>query len=233
MTKPILLFDLDNTILDFNSGERAALSAALSCFGIEPDEEILSVYHRINVKYWEMLERGELTRSEVLEKRFDELFEVRGINSCTGKEAQLVYGKHLGEQHDFMPGAEKLLEEIYRKNDLYIVSNGCTEIQASRIADSGLEKYFKDFFISEKIGYDKPDVRFFDYCFANIPDFSADRAVIIGDSLTSDIKGGKNAGIATCWFNPGKKPVPTDDKPDFVIYGLDVLTKELSRFIVL
>ncbi len=214
MTKPILLFDLDNTILDFNSGERAALSTALRYFGIEPDEELLNVYHRINIKYWEMLERGELTRSEVLEKRFDELFEVCGINSCTGKEFQLVYGKHLGEQHDFMPCAEKLLEEIYEKNDLYIVSNGCTEIQASRIADSGLEKYFKDFFISEKIGYDKPDVRFFDYCFA-------------------DIKGGKNAGIATGWFNPGKKPVPAVDKPDFVIYGLDELPKKLSRFVAL
>ena len=233
MTKPILLFDLDNTILNFNSGERAALSAALRYFDIEPDEELLSIYHKINIKYWEMLERGELSRSKVLENRFDELFEVCGINGCTGKEFQFVYGKHLGEQHDFMPGAEKLLEEIYEKNDLYIVSNGCTEIQASRIADSGLEKYFKDFFISEKIGYDKPDICFFDYCFANIPAFSRDRAVIIGDSLTSDIKGGKNAGIATCWFNPWKKPIPIDGKPDFVIYGLDELTKKLNRFVML
>lgn len=232
MRKPILLFDLDNTILDFNSGEHAALSGALRHFGIEPTEEILSVYHEINIKYWEMLERGELSRKQVLEGRFDELFERYDID-CTGEKIQSVYEKYLGAQHEFVPGARELLELLYEKNDLYIVSNGCSGIQAPRIAGAGLEKYFKAFFVSEDIGYDKPDMRFFEYCIAHIPDFSHGRAVIIGDSLTSDIKGGKNAEITTCWFDPEKKSAPVRDKPDYVIYGLDELPEKLNAFIAI
>ena len=132
-----------------------------------------------------------------------------------------------------MPGARELLELLYEKNDLYIVSNGCSGIQAPRIAGAGLEKYFKAFFVSEDIGYDKPDMRFFEYCIAHIPDFSHGRAVIIGDSLTSDIKGGKNAGITTCWFDPEKKSAPVRGKPDYVIYGLDELPEKLNAFIAI
>ena len=230
MRKPILLFDLDNTILDFDSGERAALSDAFRQFSIEPTEKLLEDYHRINIKYWERLERGELSRMEVLEGRFDELFRLYGID-CTGKMIQNVYEKNLGSHYDFMPGAKELLEKLYEKNDLYIVSNGCAEIQASRIAGANLKKYFKDFFVSENIGFDKPDVRFFDHCFSSIPDFDKKKTVVIGDSLTSDIKGGKNAGILTCWFNVGGKPIPPFNKPDLVIRSLTELPEKLKKYI--
>lgn len=231
MRKPILLFDLDNTILDFNSGERAALSGAFRHFGIEPTEEVLSAYHKINIKYWEKLETGELSRREVLEGRFDELFALYNID-CTGEKIQGVYEKELGKHHEFIDGAKELLEKLYEKNDLYIVSNGCTGIQKARIAGAGLEKYFKAFFISEEIGYDKPDVRFFDHCAARIPDFSKERAVIIGDSLTSDIRGGKNAGITTCWFDPDGRRAPLLNKPDYVINKLSELPEKLKAFAV-
>ena len=230
MRKPILLFDLDNTILNFDSGERAALLDAFRQFGIEPTEKLLEDYHHINIKYWEKLERGELSRIEVLEGRFDELFRLYGID-CTGEKIQSVYEKNLGDHYDFMPGAEELLEKLYEKNDLYIVSNGCASVQSSRIAGAGLKKYFKDFFVSENIGFDKPDARFFDFCFLNIPAFDRERAVIIGDSLTSDIKGGKNAGIKTCWLNAAGKPVPLLNKPDFVITSLREIPEKLGEFI--
>ena len=230
MRKPILLFDLDNTILDFDSGERAALLDAFRQFRIEPTEKLLEDYHHINIKYWERLERGELSRMEVLEGRFDELFHLYGID-CTGKIIQSVYEKNLGSHYDFMPGAKELLEKLYEKNDLYIVSNGCAEIQASRIEGANLKKYFKDFFVSENIGFDKPDARFFACCFSNIPDFDKKKAVVIGDSLTSDIKGGKNAGVLTCWFNVGGKPVPLINKPDVVIRSLAELPEKLKEYI--
>ncbi len=230
MRKPILLFDLDNTVLNFDSGERAALLEAFESFGIEPTEELLGDYHHINIKYWEKLERGELSRIEVLEGRFDELFRLYGID-CTGERIQGVYEKNLCLHYDFIPDAEELLEKLYEKNDLYIVSNGCAEVQASRIAGAGLRKYFKDFFISENIGFDKPDVRFFDACFSAVPDFEKERAIMIGDSLTSDIKGGKNAGIKTCWLNPDRKPVPLINKPDFVITSLREIPEKLGEFI--
>lgn len=230
MRNPILLFDLDNTILDFDSSERAALTDAFRQFHIEPTGKLLEDYHHINIKYWEKLERGELSRLEVLEGRFDELFRLYGID-CTGREIQGVYEKNLGTHYDFMPGAKELLERLYEKNDLYIVSNGCAEVQASRIAGADLRKYFRDFFVSENVGFDKPDARFFDSCFSAIPDFDRERAVIIGDSLTSDIMGGKNAGIRTCWFNVGMKPVPLFNKPDFVIYSLAELPEKLKEYI--
>jgi len=230
MRKPILLFDLDNTILDFDKGERAALSEAFRRFQIEPTEKLLEDYHRINIKFWERLEKGEITRIEVLEGRFDELFRLYGID-CTGEKIQGVYEKNLGTHFDFMAGAKELLEKLYEKNDLYIVSNGCAEIQASRIEGANLRKYFKDFFVSENIGYDKPDKRFFDYCFLSIPDFERERAIVIGDSLTSDIKGGKNAGVRTCWFNIGGKPVPIFNRPDYVISSLDELPGTLKDYI--
>lgn len=230
MRKPILLFDLDNTILDFDSGERAALKDAFRKFRIEPTGKLLEDYHRINIKYWEKLERGELSRIEVLEGRFDEVFRLYDID-CTGEKIQSVYEKNLGDHYDFMPGAKELLEKLYEKNDLYIVSNGCAEVQSSRIAGAGLRKYFKDFFVSENIGFDKPDARFFDVCFFSIPDFEKERTIIIGDSLTSDIKGGKNAGIKTCWLNMTGKPVPVFDRPDFVISSPEELPEKLKDYI--
>ena len=230
MRKPILLFDLDNTILDFDSGERAALLDAFRLFRIDPTEKLLEDYHHINIKYWEKLEKGELSRIEVLEGRFDEVFRLYGID-CSGAKIQSVYEKNLGDHYDFMPGAEELLEKLHEKNDLYIVSNGCASVQSSRIAGAGLKKYFKDFFVSENIGFDKPDARFFEYCFFNIPDFDKEKTIIIGDSLTSDIRGGKNAAVKTCWLNLDNRSVPTPDGPDFVLSSLTELPEKLKDYV--
>ena len=228
--KPILLFDLDNTILNFDTGERSALLTAFESFGIETNEKMLADYHVINIKHWEKLERGELTRLEVLEGRFDELFALYGID-CTGRLIQTTYEHELGKHYDFMPGAKELLERLYPDNELYIVSNGCAEIQRSRIEGAGLKKYFKAFFVSENIGYDKPQKEFFDYCFAHIPDFSPDRAVVIGDSLTSDISGGINAGLKTCWYDFHNKGTSGAIRPDAVIHDLSELPGALEKLL--
>lgn len=221
-----VLLDLDDTIFDFHAAEHAALSATLAAMDVPVTDETLSRYSEINRAHWEMLERGELTREQVLTQRFDALYRELGI-SRSSEKTQSVYEYRLSLEHPFIKGAEELLDKISKNYELYIVSNGTAIVQDRRIADSGIGKYFKNIFISQRVGADKPDKRFFDYCFSHIENFSRESAIIVGDSLTSDILGGINAGIKTCRFNPHGK---TADKiiPDYEIKTLAELTELLE-----
>lgn len=227
-TRPVLLLDLDNTLLDFDWAEEGALSRTLRKYGVEPTEAMLRRYNEINVRHWEMLEEGVLTRPQVLVGRFVEFFAEQGID-CDGAAVAADYERELGVGHRFISGAEKLLDELYGRYDMYIVSNGCASVQAGRLESSDISRYFKEIFISENIGYDKPVREFFDHCFARIPGFSKERCLIVGDSLTSDIRGGINSGIKSCWFNPrGKEPRP-DIVPDYIISSLEELPALAER----
>lgn len=217
--RPVILIDLDNTILDFNAAERAALSKALTELGVGFDEELLRRYHAINIQHWEMLEDGLLTREEVLVKRFEALFLERGV-VADAFAAQQLYEQKLSVGHWFMPGAQALLEELYGHYRLFVCSNGTGPVQDGRIKSAGIAPYFEDIFISERIGGNKPERAFFEACFARIPSFSRERALILGDSLSSDIRGGINAGIRTCWFNPKGKDNPGPIFPDWEIESL-------------
>lgn len=223
-----VLLDLDDTILDFQWAEAAAVSKTLAQMGVAPRESTIRRYSQINAERWELLELGLITREEVLSSRFDMLFEELGVKR-SGYEAQLVYERLLGIGHRFMPGAEELLQALYGKYKLYIVSNGTDTVQDSRIASAGIGKYFEDIFISQRIGFDKPRKEFFEACFARIPGFDRERAVILGDSLTSDIRGGINAGIRTCWYNFRGRPAREDIQPDHCISDLSELPELLSK----
>ena len=121
-----------------------------------------------------------------------------------------------------------MVQTLSKTHNLYIVTNGVASTQQIRIGDSGLQPYFKDIFISELLGSQKPQKEFFDHCFERIPDFDPSLALIIGDSLTSDIKGGNNAGIETCWFNPDGEENNTDAKVDYEIKSLKALYSLLA-----
>ena len=201
-----LLFDMDMTILDFNMAERQALSGALQHLGVEPEEEILKRYNEINLSQWKLLEKGELTREELKVRRFRLLFEEMGID-IDPKEGAANYEPRLAQGSYYMEGARELLEKLQGQYAMYIVSNGTASIQHSRIAGADLAKYFDDIFISEEVGYNKPDQRFFDACFKTIEGrlgqpLNLEETVIIGDSLSSDIQGGNRVGLDTIWFNP-------------------------------
>ena len=227
MIKNILL-DLDDTILDFHKAERIALSTTLKKIGIEPTDEILSLYSKINLKHWKLLEEGKLTRHEVLHHRFTELFDTIGVvGDCY--EAQRIYEWELGTGHYFLDGAEKLLDTLYEKYDIYLASNGTDIVQTRRIESSGIGKYFKELFISQRLGYDKPNPEFFRLAFEKIPNFKKEETVIIGDSLTSDIRGGINAGIKTVWFNLRGGAAPEDIKPDYTVRRLDEIPYLLEK----
>lgn len=216
-----LLFDLDETLLDFHKAEAWALRQALNSVGITPNDHMVSRYSAINQVQWELLEEGKLTRQQVLVRRFELLFQELGIEASS-QETQEYYERMLAKGHDFIPGAPELLKTLYGSYPLYLVSNGTAMVQDCRLLDSGIAHYFQDIFISERIGADKPRKEFFDRCFARIPDFDRTQAMIIGDSLTSDIRGGNNAGIHTCWFNPKHKL----RRPDIhVDYEIDALMK--------
>ena len=215
MYKTIFL-DLDDTILDFHMAEHIAIGKTFRQLGLEPTPELLDRYSAINQSCWERFERGELTRDEVFTVRFDILFSQLGLG-LSSQTCEDIYRKNLGIGHYFIPGAEQALDYLAGKYDLYLASNGVADTQYSRLESAGIGHYFKALFISELTGSHKPDRAYFDYCFARIPDFDPGAAMIIGDSLSSDILGGIQAGIATCWFNYRGKPARPDIRPDFTL----------------
>lgn len=223
-----VLFDIDDTVLDFKMAEKIAVSKTLRGIGIEPTDEIVERYSEINLAQWEKLELGQISRAEVLSSRFDMLFDELGIQ-YSGFEAQKTYEKLLEIGHYFMPGAEELLKKLYGKYELCLVSNGTASVQESRLKSAGISYMFKGIFISESIGVEKPAREFFDRCFAQMPDADRARCIIVGDSLTSDIRGGINAGIKTCWYNFRHKPPRADIVPDHTITELSALPELLEN----
>lgn len=217
-----LLIDLDDTILDFHKAEYIGLCNTLRHYGVEPTEETISRYLQINAAHWRALERGEMTRKQVNEGRFTTLFRELG-REVDGEECAAFYLSQLALTHDYLPGAEAVVQALAKKYRIYIASNGNSSVQIPRLAASGLNAYIEEAFISEALGQNKPAKAYFDLCFAQIPDFDPRQAVMVGDSLTSDIQGGINAGIPTIWFNPAGKTNTTDIRPTYEIQDLTQL----------
>ena len=214
-----LLLDLDDTILDFHMQEAVAIRKTLSAVGITPTDDICNLYSKINLRHWKMLENKEITRETLAWHRFWELFEVLGVEGDPQKTGEL-YWDHLSSGHFFLPGAEKAVKSLAEKYKLYMVTNGTARVQHSRIASAGLAPYFERIFVSQEMGADKPEKAYFDGCFSQIPGFAPEKAMIVGDSLGSDIRGGKNAGIKTCWVNPKGKTAPPENMPDYEIKSI-------------
>ena len=219
MSKPLIFFDLDDTILDFHWAERRALTRTFREAGLEPDEEVLDRYSDINRSQWELLELGKLSREQVLVRRFALLFTEHGI-PADAESIGRRYEELLADGYRFLPGALELLESLRGRARLFLASNGCAAVQESRIRSSGIGAYFEDIFISELMGADKPSEEYFRRCIARIPDFDARCAVMVGDSLTSDILGGIRSGMHTCWLNPQKRPGRADIVPEDEIRSL-------------
>ena len=222
-----VLFDLDDTLFDFHRAEAEAIRHTLAEIGIDPTDETVALYSRINRSCWAKLETGEYTREEVLHRRFDMLFEALGVTG-DAHETQKIYEYRLSLGAYYLDGAEELLDAVFGKYRLYLATNGIVNVQSRRIKDSGIGKYFDGIFVSERIGYNKPDKRFFDCAFSEIPDFKHSETVIIGDTLTSDILGGINAGIRTVYFNPHGRKNDTGITPDYEISSLGEFSELLK-----
>lgn len=214
-----LLFDIDGTILDFDACEKEAFKLAFKEHDLDFSDEILAFYHKTNASLWEKHNKGLITREKLSIERFDILFEKYGLN-CDSFAFAKTFRKYLDTFHFYIDGAKELLEDLKERYELYAVTNGVASTQHTRINASGLDKIFKDVFISEEIGIQKPEKAFFDYCFERIPNFDKNEAIIIGDSLSSDIKGGNNAGIKTCWYNTGGATASDEVHIDYEITEL-------------
>ena len=216
-----LFLDLDDTILDFRKAERIAIGKVMSHFGVEPTEERRHRYHEINKWHWHQLELKNMTRDQVLEGRFEMFFAELGIPVDKVAVARL-YEEYLSQGHWFLPGAEEAVDALSKKYRLYLASNGTASVQKGRMTSANLYRFFETVFVSQEIGHNKPSKAYFDACFARIPGFDKEKAMIVGDSLTSDIQGGINAGIKTVWVNPSHKDCG-EIKPDYEIEALSQL----------
>lgn len=222
MSRRIIFLDLDETILDFKKAEDHALKKTLTELNVTPSDEIVAMYSEINDGYWKKLEKGEMTRDQILSGRFATLYERLGVDRdpiLTWK----TYESNISNCGFVLDGAIELLGELSKSYELYGASNGTASVQDKRIEASGIAPYFKDIFISQRIGYNKPDKRFFDICFEKAKVTNIKDCVMIGDSLSSDIKGGKNAGIITVWYNPKSKEPSPDILPDYQVSSLDMI----------
>ena len=217
-----LFLDLDDTILDFHKAERIAIAKTFQTFGLEPTEAVLDRYHVINRQHWERLEKGELTREQVLQGRFEVLFREMGRRADAAAIAR-TYEHNLSIGHYFLPGAREALDALGKHCRLYLASNGTASVQQGRLTSAGLYPVFEKVFVSQELGFNKPSIEFFNACTRQIPGYDPKKAMMVGDSLTSDIQGGINAGMATCWVNPTHAPGRPDIRPDYEITALSEL----------
>jgi len=215
-----ILFDADGTLLDFHKSESEAVAEAMKLGGIEPNEEIIRLYSEINDGLWKKLERGEIEKRVLLYHRFELLFDALGVKGDAKKMADDYVGT-LSTKGYMLEGAEQMCKTLYGKAKLYIVTNGVERVQRGRYARCGISRYFEDAFISDVIGVEKPSLKYFEYVAEHIDGFDKSNTVIVGDSLTSDMRGGLNYGIDTCWYNPAGKPCPEDMKLTYVAHSFD------------
>ncbi|PCS01623.1 YjjG family noncanonical pyrimidine nucleotidase [Lactococcus fujiensis] len=223
----ILLFDIDNTLLNFDRAEEVALGKIFEHYNIEDNDVNRSIYSRENKALWRSHEAGEISRAELLSTRFVKAFEAMKITTpYDGHQVDVDYQYYLSQGHEMMEHAQELLDELSKTPArLYIVSNGTSKVSRPRIIESGITPYFDEIFISEEVGAHKPSLAFFDYVLNHIKTDENEEITIIGDSLTTDIQGGNNAGIHTIWYNPKHLSVSTDSIPEYEISDLlDVLS---------
>lgn len=216
-----LLIDLDNTLLDFTAGANRSLIAALKAFEIEPSEGNIDIYHTINHQCWEAFEKGELDVDTLRRRRFELFVETLAVSVDAGK-LNSFYLSILSEQIDEIKGARQFLEWASLRYKLVLATNGFASVQRPRIARSQLQTYFEHIVISEEIGVQKPHAGFFDHAFEKMNHPAKERVMIIGDSQSSDINGGRNYGIRTCWLRqPGSKSVTPQNPSHLEVTSLE------------
>ncbi|WP_312060474.1 YjjG family noncanonical pyrimidine nucleotidase [Anaerotignum sp.] len=219
MIKRFLLFDIDHTLMDFSATEKKGLKKCFDSFGIPFTEEIFSWYLSHNRKLWSQYESGRIPRDIIFQNRFTDTFAEFSIKA-DGNLMEKAYRQALSEGIDLIENALEVVKKLHKTHELYVVTNGLASTQEKRLTDSGLAPYFNAIFVSEVIGLQKPMPEYFDYCFERIPNFQKEEAIIIGDSLSSDIQGALHAGIDSCWFNPNKVVNETVFQPTCEIQSL-------------
>lgn len=220
MKYEIILFDADETLFDFKKSEKHALKSAMLEFNIEYDENHhLEVYKDINTVIWKELEDGIITQDKLKVERFKRFFSKLNVQFDEVEFAK-SYMRHLSRASFLYDDSTPLIESLYKTHRLSIITNGLTDVQNTKIRKSTIAKYFEDVVISEEVKVSKPDARIFELALSNLKYTDKSKVLMVGDSLSSDIQGGINFGIDTCWFNPNKIVNKTSVKPTYEISSL-------------
>jgi len=217
----MLLWDVDGTLLDFAAAEKAAIRNLFREYGLgDCSDEMIQRYSEINRSYWERLERGEITKAEVMIGRFRDFFAAEELDSTVPAGFNEKYQLNLGDTIVFRDDSYHIVKSLRGKVKQYAVSNGTVAAQTKKLRLSGLGELMDGIFLSEQLGAEKPNIKFFDKVFAKLKPVDMTQVMIIGDSLTSDIRGGNNAGIVTCWYNPEKNAVEGEATINYEISDL-------------
>lgn len=207
-----VLWDLDGTLLDFELSSRYALALCLKERGVTMTEEMFALYSRINDGFWERLERGEIEKEELRPGRFLAFFRQIGLDHMDPRPMQEQYEREVGTKTYYRDDSFEIVAKLKEMGiKQHIVTNGVLVTQRIKMKNSGLDKLIDKVFISDVIGFEKPGREFFETAFRELPDFRRERALLVGDSLTSDMRGANNAGVDACWYNPGGKPLCAGD----------------------
>ena len=221
MTTQAILWDVDGTLLDFSAAEKAAVQKLFFEFGLgECTDGMVARYSAINDVYWKRLERGEITKAEVLVGRYRDFFSELGIDPALAEPFNARSQVALGDTVAYRDDSLEIVKALHGRVKQYVVSNGTVVAQTRKLERSGLGRWMDGIFLSEQLGAEKPSPRFFEQVFAALPDIPKEDMLIVGDSLTSDMQGGLAAGVPTCWYNPQSLPRPADMAIAFEIQNL-------------
>lgn len=226
--KNIFLVDADGTVLDFHKASKNALKDAFKSCGLSWEEDYLNQFKIINDGLWEALERKEISRDELIEKRFPIYLSSLGLKT-DGAVFNQAYLNYLATHPIYIDGAEEFLKKLKRLGQIYIVTNGTTWIQKSRFKLCNLLSYVNGVFISNEIGADKPAKEYTEYVLSHIPNFEIEKAVWIGDSLSADIKASNEANITSIWYNPERKPSKKELIPSYNVDSFDKILAILQH----
>ncbi len=220
MKYPYLLFDADDTLFDFSKASSRAFSIMCRNNRIPEDPETYQLYHEINLVLWESFDRGEVTKEFVTLERYVRFLKALGLDRDPAR-CNRDYLDALGQTVFPLPHAEEVCRELVRRgHKLYIVTNAVASVQRSRLSACSFGDIFTDAFISEEAGAAKPQKAYYDYVRRQVPEITSENALVIGDSLSTDIRGANNAGLPCCWFNPSGKAAPEELRIDYTIPDL-------------
>ncbi len=223
-----ILWDIDDTLINFNKSQYAALNHVYEKYSIKLTNKEIELYDSINHNYWKLLDENKISKKELLTKRFDDFHKMIDINNIDSNELNENYQKALGDFAVLNNNAFELCSKLKDNYKQYAITNGTKIAQDKKLKLTGLDEILDDIFISEVIGVEKPNINFFNFVFSNITNFNKCEALVIGDTLTSDIKGAMNVNIDSCFFNPSNKFISDEFKPTYVIKSLDELYEFFS-----
>lgn len=214
----VVFIDIDDTLLDFTKCANDAIKSACNKFGVPYTTTLVDTFHPINLDLWHRLEKKEVTKEKLFDTRFQIVFDKLGIKA-DGIAFETAFRENFHESAILVDGARDLLEYLRSKYKVYVASNASMHQQTNRMKKAELDGYIDGYFVSEEIGFPKPQKEFFDACFKELPDVKPQDVVMIGDSLSADIKGACEYGLKTIWYNHRNEPT-SDVKCDYIVSRL-------------